>query len=198
MNKFSEILASVPLESSRKRRELLINTMSSKEEAGLDCSACSGYCCTYSHNSMQVDPIQALEALVGLESEGRVNEKLVESLKSNISKFRLDKDFGLSSSRSLRRFYTCPFFKNESLGCSISRSYKPYGCLSFNANEADVSVEGKCSSDQELLKLRGNQFKSEDGVNQLLIDKMNLWWEKLPFPVALIELISKVYPELKK
>lgn len=199
MNKLSQILEKLDIESSRKRRESLISTMASKEEAGIHCFKCEGFCCTYSHNSMQVDPLQALELLEGLEKQGRLDDNLMNLLSKNIEQFRLDKDFGFSPGKTLRRFYTCPFFKNESLGCSISREIKPYGCLAFNANEKDVAVEGKCSSSIGDLMTREKSY--EDGeakVNTQLRKDLSLWWDKLPLPVALVDLIIRVYPDLKR
>lgn len=178
---------------SRKRRELLIETMSDLESKGTDCSNCPGFCCTYYHNSMQATPLEAIEVLIELIASERLDDELISKLKANAKKYRLDNEITDGHGHILRRFYTCPFFNDTHLGCSLSRGNKPYGCLAFNATEKNVSVEGKCSSQVELLETRDKEFcDKEHSLNDHLKSSLNLYWDKKPLPQALIELMLQM------
>lgn len=179
--------------SSLKRRQILISEMSNLEEVKKDCFSCSGMCCTYEYNSMLVTPIECFEMLSYLVQENRVNIELLQRLKLNIAKYRLDKDMYYAKGKEFRRYYTCPFFKNENRGCSISRSSKPYGCLGFNPNEQNISTSGKCGSNLNNLQLREDDFGQEENItNEYLSKELNLYWEKKPISVALVEFINKI------
>lgn len=181
-------------ESSFERRKILIEEMSSLEEQKKDCFNCSGMCCTYEFNSMLITPLECFEMLSYLIKENRVNSDLVEHLKANAVKYRLDKDFFSGKGRELRRYYTCPFFKNENKGCSISRSSKPYGCLGFNPLEKNVTSEGKCTSNLENLEKRNLDFIDKEKLaSSYLSDELGLYWEKKPIPVALLDFILKFF-----
>ncbi len=181
------------LPAPRNRRMIVQQEMAKANEKGLDCLNCSGMCCTYKNNSMQVDPIQALEILSWLESEGRVNEELIESLDKVILEFRLNKDFMLGRNREFRRTYTCPFFMQKNQGCSLSRAVKPYGCLAFNPLEKNVSTEGKCSSNIEVLTERENvHFEIEEKANEILVKELGLYWSKKSMPFALREILKSL------
>jgi hypothetical protein len=176
-----------------KRREVLIKEMSKLEDQKKDCFSCSGMCCTYEYNSMLVTPIECFEMLNYLVEEDRVNQELVTRLKSNIAQYRLDKDMYSTKGKEFRRYYTCPFFKNENKGCSISRSSKPYGCLGFNPNEESINTPGKCGSNLENLQSREDEFCSEESVaNEYLSKELKLYWDKKPISVALVEFINKI------
>ncbi|HAZ11312.1 MAG: hypothetical protein A2X86_20460 [Bdellovibrionales bacterium GWA2_49_15] len=54
---------------------------------------------------------------------------------ATIQEFRLDKDIFVKAGTRLRRHYTCPFFTDHQLGCSIPPEFKPLGCLAFNPTE---------------------------------------------------------------
>lgn len=194
-NQFTKIqstlkdMASLPYD----RRKLLIKEMSNLEDDKKDCFSCSGMCCTYEYNSMLVTPVECFEMLNYLVKEGRVNEELVSRLKANITQYRLDKDMYSTKGKEFRRYYTCPFFKNENKGCSISRSSKPYGCLGFNPNEQNISTPGKCGSNLVNLQSREDEFISEESVaNEYLSKELNLYWVKKPISVALVEFINKI------
>ena len=179
--------------NSRGRREKLIKAMSDLEKQGTDCSNCEGFCCTYYHNSMQATPLEAIEVLNELMISGRLNDQMIEKLKANSKKYRLDNEITDGHGHVLRRFYTCPFFNDTSLGCSLGRGNKPYGCLAFNATEKNVSVEGKCKSNIQLLEVRDKEFSDfEFSLNEHLKSSLNLYWDKKPLTQALLELMSKM------
>tara|TARA_Y100000768_G_C23942395_1_gene665766 strand:- start:1123 stop:1560 length:438 start_codon:yes stop_codon:yes gene_type:complete len=140
---------------------------------------------------MQVDPVQALELLAWLESEGRLNDELIEDLEEVILEYRLNKDFMIGRNREFRRKYTCPFFMKKSQGCSISRAVKPYGCLAFNPLEKNVSTEGKCASNLDVLIERENKnLETEERANELISNELGLYWKKKSMPFALHEIIK--------
>ena len=151
------------------RRAHLIEAMKQDAAQGLHCGSCSGTCCTFTSNSMQIDAEQALDMKNWLVQQERWNEETFKSLEDCVEEFRLDKEI---SHIKIRRTYTCPFFKRSSLGCTIAPEVKPYGCLAFNPKEAGVTNGGNCRSNLDLLEaVPGIQ----DGV-------------KHPIPVALLRL----------
>ena len=165
--------------------------MGSLNAQGKNCFQCSGLCCTADHNSMQVDPVQALELLAWLESQERLESGLIELLQKSISDFRLDKEFFVGRGRELRKHFTCPFFAGKAKGCSVSRYAKPYGCLGFNPYEANVSAPGKCASNLKTLVKRENAFSErEEKANEMIRNKLNLYWQKKNLPVALVETLK--------
>lgn len=178
---------------SYSRRENLISEMSKLEAQGTDCSKCSGFCCTYYHNSMQVTPLEAIEILIELMESDRLNDETIERLKANSKKYRLDNEITDGHGHILRRYYTCPFFNDHSLGCSLSRRVKPYGCLAFNAIEKNVSVEGKCKSQGGLLEQREKEFSEvESNLNNELQSSLKLYWIKKPITQALLDMMMQM------
>lgn len=185
-----EVSALGGLEQAALRRHALVEEMSALDALGKSCLSCSGMCCTNQHNSMQVDPIQALELLAWLEGQGRINEALFESLDKNISEYRLDREFFLGRGRELRQHFTCPFYLGKSKGCSVSRGAKPYGCLGFNPLEENVSTPGKCASNINALEKRDEKFSlSEAKANEIIKDKLGIYWEKKNLPFALKDML---------
>jgi Fe-S-cluster containining protein len=181
------------LERSEKRRQDLNDSMRLLNESGKDCSKCSGICCTYAHNSMLITPIETLELFTYLLRKKRINDDLIQSLEKSVDEFRLDKDLNIGSGREFRRNYTCPFFNNGSLGCSISPKHKPYGCLGFNSTEVGVTEAGHCKVYPEVHIKREVKFKKkEDIINNNLQEKLGLYWTKKNIPSALLELIKIV------
>lgn len=175
---------------AKKRRGNIIQSMQDNENAGKDCSKCSGVCCTFVANSMQITPIEALEILVYLENEKRLNRALVENLLRTVKKYRLDYDVGTGKT-SIRKTYTCPFFQDQSLGCSLKISTKPYGCLAFNPNIVGQTEGGDCSSMMRELKDREENWeKVEEKINSTLISELSLLWKKAPIPIALLDFIN--------
>lgn len=189
----SQELESIISLSSHERRKILIEEMGELEDKGLHCFQCTGVCCTFVANSMQTTVLETIDLLFYLWRENRINEELVVQLKETVSKNRLDSDLGNGQRNFLRRTYTCPFYGGGTKGCSISRSSKPYGCLGFNACEKGVTEGGNCASNIPLLEKREAQEEEEEQrLNRELKEKLGLFWEKLPMPFALLELLERV------
>lgn len=177
------------------RRDILISSMSTLEKSGIHCANCPGTCCTSEANSMMITPLESLEILNSLVPRLLIpdeKEKLITALKKSIVLYRLDKEIytGKKNSQTLRRNYTCPFFNNGSLGCSLSRKSKPYGCLAFNPKTNNDN--GKtCSSQTELLETRLAEFQTyEDQLNFQIKTELKLNWEKQNIPMAVLEMIE--------
>lgn len=174
-----------------RRRFELVTLMKDGETNGLNCFSCQGFCCTRPHNSMQVTPLEACELFYYLVKNDMWTEELVTKLEASVSENRLDKEISFGG-RSFRRTYTCPFFMHKSLGCPIDPEYKPYGCLAFNPDEKDVSEEGHCSSRVDILEdiaPKHDQIE-EDFKKYLKSQGFEFSFQKLPLPVALLELAS--------
>jgi len=187
------IYKSQDLPNARKRREVLVNEMAKLESNAKDCASCTGLCCTFIANSMHTDPIQTLEIYRDLVEKGLFNEDLVSSLKETVQNNRLDNELSTGKNSTFRRTYTCTFLTKGPEGCGLSRSVKPYGCLGFNPDQIEAQGEGQCSSNIDLLKQREHQFESlEEQVNGLIKEKLALTWNKLPMPVALLEIHEAV------
>jgi len=167
------------------RRSLLLEGMQTLEYQNITCKDCTGRCCTYQANSMQMTPVETQDLYDYLKENSLWNKALVNRLKKNIQEFRLDKEISTGRNSSFRRSYTCPFFKHESLGCPIPTEAKPYGCLAFNAISSGVRDGENCKSDLELLSKR--ESEDEDSMNKELTHLHGLYWEKLPIPMALLE-----------
>lgn len=176
--------------SNIQRRKPVLDNMYGLIKEGKDCFSCDGKCCTFAYNSMQVTPIEALDAYYYLQNKDLISEELINRLKACIKEYRLDHEIMMGRGRELRRHYTCPFFNTGPKGCSISPESKPYGCLAFNPLEKSVSVEGKCTSYLSTLEKRESEYLTEDTLNQKLKSELNLYWEKKNFPVALLNLIE--------
>lgn len=179
--------------SSYVRRQVLIDEMAILEEKGVHCFKCTGECCTFTSNSMQTTVLETLEVVIYLFEQKRVTDELIKNLELNVKRYRLDSVPGNGQRSFMRRTYTCPFFMGKSKGCSLSRSIKPYGCLGFNPNVGGQTEGGNCVSNIKTLEQREKEFEIlEQKLNQNLKEKLDLHWEKLPFPVALLELFQIV------
>lgn len=161
--------------------------MDLQENSGVSCMGCSGTCCTYEANSMMVTPLEAVDLLTHLRESGQHTETLRLKLQETVRTFRLDRELSTGRGSTLRRTYTCPFFTNTELGCPLPRDVKPYGCLAFNTHHPTEKTPEHCYSDIDLLEERETLF-DEAQMNQGLRSKHQLYWEKLPMPVALLEL----------
>lgn len=189
----NEILTFSELKKRKSRRETINSAMSDLMAEGKDCNHCVGHCCTFEHNSMQVTPLEALDVYACLEEDGRITDELVEHLEENITHYRLDKDPASIGKKSFRRYYTCPFYQDRALGCSLDRDSKPYGCLAFNPNSKLVSTPGYCTSNNDVLMLQNNTFGNKEELdNQFLRDKLGIYWNKMNLPNALLILIKKL------
>ena len=181
---------------ARARRAGLVAAMAAHEKVGVDCAACSGVCCTFVANSMQTTPLETFDLLVWLVEQNRVDQHLIDALRETVRRYRLDAAApGDGRRHFVRRTYTCPFFKRDKLGCTISRFAKPYGCLGFNPFKAGQEEGGDCRSQVDLLEKREAAFVGAEGsADQFLRRVLQLDWEKKPMPIALLELIEKCFP----
>lgn len=167
--------------------------MFSLEKVGKSCRDCSGKCCTFTANSMQTTPLETLEVVDWLESENRIDLGLVELLKDCVRKFRLDQEISTGKGTTFRRTYTCPFFKNQNLGCSIAPEVKPYGCLGFNPDGQRIRDGENCSSNIPLLEKRERRFSAmEAEKNSKIKNELSLTWDKSPFPLALLDVMERL------
>lgn len=178
------------LTTAQTRRASLHQRMQSLKEQDINCYSCTGLCCTFESNSMQVTPQEALDVFFYLEKENRLTEELKTSLLENIKKYRLDKEISTGRNSSFRRYYTCPFFVESERGCTLSRTDKPYGCLAYNAKEKLAKIQHQCGSDLELLRVQ-DEMNQDESLAIELKDKLELSWTKMPLPVALMELMER-------
>lgn len=170
-----------------ERRHILIDRMQKLEEQGLDCRGCQGTCCTYEANSMMVTPVEAVELVNYLKSNGLFNDELKVRLQETVTKYRLDQSLGNGKKSFLRRTYTCPFFNHGELGCPLPREVKPYGCLAFNAHDKELKAGEHCYSEKEILEERETAAVDETKLNEELKAKHKLYWDKTPLPLALLD-----------
>jgi len=172
-------------ETAAARRELPRAEMARLERTAIGCAGCSGICCTLVANSMQTTPAETLDLLVFLIEEGRWNKDLIQRLRATVRSYRLDVPIPGDGRRGfLRRTYTCPFFAETSLGCTIAPSHKPYGCLAFNPERAGVTEGEACSSNQALLERRERETVHHgDPMREHALD-----WDKKPMPLAMLAL----------
>jgi len=138
-----------------------------------------------------VTPIEALDLIHYLKDANLFTDELKAKLIETIQTYRLDREISTGKGSSLRRTYTCPFFTESELGCPLPREIKPYGCLAFNSHHPTEKTPEHCYSDVELLQKREEVFKLEADENERIRKDLKLYWEKLPMPVALIELWEK-------
>ncbi len=137
---------------------------------------------------MMVTPLEAIELLSYLEVRGFRTQELKEKCQDTINKFRLDHPGGNGRRAFIRRTYTCPFFNHQELGCPLPRDIKPYGCLAFNAHHAELKAGEHCYSEKELLIKREKDHPEEIQMNEELRRELEIFWEKTPLPLALVEL----------
>ncbi|MBI2519085.1 MAG: hypothetical protein HYV97_01650 [Bdellovibrio sp.] len=121
-------------ELSRIRGQLLIQ-MQELGKKDLNCVGCAAPCCTFHHNSMRITLTEGIVLVNYLHSQAIDLTDIAEKCHATIQEYRLDKELFIKSGVRLRRHYTCFFFTNRELGCSIPAEYKPLGCLAFNPTE---------------------------------------------------------------
>ena len=187
ISKLKEIHSQIP--SPKIRREYLIKAMDSLSSKQINCYSCTGLCCTFESNSMQVTPQEALDVLFLLDQQQRINQDLIILLKNNIQKYRLDKEISTGKNSTFRRYYTCPFYQEGEKGCTLTREDKPYGCLGYNATVEQAKIQSDCGSDLALLKMQ-DDANADDNLALKLQEELKLSWTKLPLPVALLDLIE--------
>lgn len=197
-NYLSDLYETNGLPSSHDRRFALIKEMELLEGKTIHCFTCPGTCCTSQANSMQITPIEALEILQSLQVDQFDDSQMSafkERMNSTVSAYRLNVEIytGKKNSSALRKNYTCPFFNNGSLGCGLSRSAKPYGCLGFNPKTSDDNGQ-TCSSNTEVLEVREHSFQcKEDLVNAQIKKELKLTWIKQNIPQALLDMVNALY-----
>jgi Fe-S-cluster containining protein len=183
-----------PTSNAHSRRSLLISAMANLEGKKIHCMNCTGTCCTFVANSMQITPLEALEILEGLQLTPESEQELRTKLQETVRNYRLDQELatGKRGISTLRRTYTCPFFTPGPKGCSLSRTIKPYGCLAFNPK-----IEGDngsaCASDIPLLEKRENEnvtFETE--ANKKISEAYKLSWTKMDLPRALLFFLDQM------
>lgn len=180
----------ISFSQEKTRRNDLIQRMAHLKDQEKTCNQCIGVCCTFEKNSMQITPLESLEMLYFLNQQNRINDTLKLELEQNIKNFRLDQHISLKRGSLLRRYYTCPFYKNQSKGCSIDPEFKPYGCLAFNPIKSNEMTGDQCRSDTALLESIPEEIHQT--LNQKIKLDLNLTWDKLPIPVALIEIQNAI------
>ena len=128
-----------------------------------------------------------------LSTNRRIGQDLIDELQVCIKEFRLDKEILIGKNQELRRYYTCPFYKKESLGCTIGKHHKPYGCLAFNPESKKVSEPGFCKSDMELLEKNAKTFLEFESIeNAKLKDHHQIYWDKKDIPSALLFMLERL------
>lgn len=165
--------------------------MDSLEKRGISCASCTGTCCTFTANSMQITPLEALDLYEHLRSNNAFTATLIATLESTIERFALDQPSAGDGRRSFsRRRYTCPFFGDKALGCPLPTQAKPYGCLAFNARVQGVRDGENCASDSETLKQR--ESREENALNKSVQATLGLTWDKETIPVALLAVHARL------
>ncbi|MDO9182727.1 MAG: hypothetical protein Q7U04_09975 [Bacteriovorax sp.] len=191
----NSLYAELGTKLGRERRKLLIDEMSSLTNQKVHCFNCSGTCCTFSANSMQITPIEAFEIILSLEITDDNLFEIKNNLKKNIQDYRLDHEIflGKKINSVLRKTYTCPFFAPGSKGCTIKKDLKPYGCLGFNP-KIENDNGSLCHSNTQLLETRENAHRMDEiAANNFLKNNLQLDWIKLEIPKAVLALIDKIY-----
>lgn len=189
---YLKLKVNTPLE----RRKLLTEEMKSLTDKQIHCFNCSGTCCTYSANSMQITPLEAFEIITSLEVTAENISEIKTKLQKSIQDYRLDHEIFLGKKKNshLRKTYTCPFFVAGSKGCTIKKELKPYGCLGFNPR-IENDNGSLCLSNTPLLETRENeQMDSEKNANRFLREELKLDWEKLEIPKAVLKILDHLYP----
>lgn len=189
----NKVYEDLDLPSAKKRRSLLSDQMYENEKNGLDCMSCSGRCCTYEANSMQMTSIEALEAMALMEEKNLLNEQTKKRLEDCISEFRLDKYIQIGPGEFFRKTYTCPFYFYPSFGCGLGVDHKPYGCIAFNPCESGQAEGGNCQSDLSIQEKRNLHYEEiEDLADKYLFENYKISTLKEPIPIKLLEVWRKV------
>lgn len=173
----------------QNRRAAVIKAMRENESQGLNCESCQGYCCTYQYNSMMINPVEAFEILIDLNNMNRLDFDLIGLLKKNAREFRLDKEVWQKNTL-LRRYYTCPFYMDQKLGCSLSVKLKPLGCLAFNSMKQGVSEPGFCETDETPLKKQEEiNLREQIQIQKEIKEAFDITWDKKPIATALLDFL---------
>ena len=186
---------SLSIPSGKERRHILANEMDTLNNQKIHCYNCAGTCCTFSANSMQITPLEAFEIILSLEVTAENLPELKNKLHKNILDYRLDHEIflGKKINSLLRKTYTCPFFVAGSKGCTIKKDLKPYGCLGFNPRIENDNGD-QCHSNIALLETREtNEIINEDNANAFLKRELQLEWNKLEIPNAVLFILDRIF-----
>ena len=191
--KIKETLESVYHEfnvaTASKRRELLVEQMKANESSGNDCMSCTGKCCTFVSNSMQMTSLEALEALYIMEEKNLLTSEVKKRLEDSVKNNRLDNLIQISNDEYFRRTYTCPFYFFPDFGCGLGIDHKPYGCIAFNPCSPAQKEGGNCASDLEIQQKRNDLYKEDEEIaNEFLLNEKGIDLLKKPIPLKLLEL----------
>ncbi|HLE10729.1 MAG: hypothetical protein A2504_02620 [Bdellovibrionales bacterium RIFOXYD12_FULL_39_22] len=170
------------------RRELLIEKMGQLAQQGFDCQKCSGSCCSFENNSMQIDLLQAIDIIDDLKQKNLLTKTLLDKINNSIVQYRLDYNISTKANSLLRKRYTCPFYTHNICGCLLGLEYKPYGCLAFNPNSAN-----QCHSDYQTQCIRDNLFASAEAfANQKLETILKFHFPKKTIPEVVWFVLTKL------
>lgn len=172
------------LPSPAKRRAPVREAMLAAITSGHDCASCSGPCCTFRHNTMQITPLEALDIVRHLRATERHTRTMREHIETFVHRFDLSATPG-DGRRALRKSYTCPFHTPGPQGCSIHPDHKPPGCLAFNPERAGLTEGGACASDLCALEKRQALFGEAEAQANTALQRP---WQKAPIPVAVLEM----------
>lgn len=173
---------------SRKFREKLVTNMQKLDSVNINCSNCTGVCCTVARNSMMVTPVEALDLYFYLEEHIKDKAELDRRIEDSIIQYGLDREIYVKN-KLMRKNYSCPLFKFESWGCPVEASLKPLGCLGYNALGEKVLDGENCASDVKLLEEVEADIRADwNELNQKLAKELKLDFEKVSIPVALKKL----------
>ena len=176
--------------SAKDRRKLLIEDMQNLEARGISCLGCSGVCCTETANSMMVTPVEIFDLFAYLSQDTSKFPELKIRMQAAVDKYKLDiLPPGIKKKSQFRRTYTCPFFLGSEFGCPLPREFKPYGCLGFNRQKKEATVDEDCWSNKEVLVNQG-ALNNEKEINEWIAKELKLSWDKEYLPIALIEFIN--------
>ena len=164
--------------------------MRANENLGRDCKACTGTCCTFVNNTMQVSILEALDIFMDMVHKNRLTSSWRSHLEDCVQSFGLDRgNFGAGSRAMLRRSYTCPFFNRENWGCGVAVHRKPYGCLAFNPVEASIHDGGSCRSSREDLEEQNKAWHVREATwNGELQRVLNVNGDKMDIPRAVLQI----------
>lgn len=134
-------------------RSALLEDMKQLSARGITCADCSGICCTFVANSMMVTYTEALALVSDLKESNLLTPELKANCAEAVSRFGLDRPVpGTGNRQLLRRRYTCPLYMHKALGCPLSPTAKPFGCLAFNPAVSGEREGKSCGSRQDLLE----------------------------------------------
>ena len=80
--------------------------MNELEASGINCQNCTGRCCTYHTNSMQMTALETEDLYQFLINNNKWDKSLENKLLDTINEFRLDKEISMGKKLTFRRSYT--------------------------------------------------------------------------------------------